>query len=103
MGGRQKSVGLHSKPIKAATCNLSRDHIQDTFRLMKGAASGVHHLVGTGNSVGRCGMDLHWARAGSAGIVALRLCVLSFGCLQEPPCLDSHSPLGFVLPPFGSS
>lgn len=27
MGGRQKSVGLHSKPIKAATCTLSRDHI----------------------------------------------------------------------------
>lgn len=27
MGVRQKSVGLHSKPIKAATCTLSRDHI----------------------------------------------------------------------------
>lgn len=25
--GRQESVGLHSQPVKAATCTLSRDHI----------------------------------------------------------------------------
>lgn len=75
-GRKQESVGLHSQPIKAATCTRSRDHIPRYISSCEGYGVWYPSL---GRDCGTLKGGAGWARigsrAGSARAMALRLCV----------------------------